>query len=155
VEQSRAAPFPHVSAGGGDCTTCHNPHTGDGPALLKDDAQQLCLDCHDPGGSASGQAGRYATHAGDLPCATCHVPHGAERPVLLKDDSVEICAECHSHEHGIRHPLGEEIRDPRTGSPMTCLSCHGIHDAPYKSYLHASDERDLCIGCHKDIGGGS
>jgi predicted CXXCH cytochrome family protein len=69
-------------------------------------------------------------------------------------DSVELCGECHTHEHGIRHPLGEETRDPRSGAPMTCLSCHGLHDSAYKMYLHASEERDLCIGCHKEIGGG-
>jgi len=154
VEQSRDAPFPHVSAGGGNCSDCHNPHSGDDSNLLKADLHSLCLDCHDPGGAKSGQAGRFASHAGELPCVSCHVPHGGDDPLMLVDGPVETCARCHTHEHGIRHPLGEDTRDPRSGNPMTCLSCHGMHDAPYEMYLHASDERELCLGCHKDIGGG-
>lgn len=152
VELSRTSPFPHVSAGGGRCTDCHNPHSGDGDNLLKAELTALCTACHDPGGSSSGQDGRYVTHAGQ-DCTTCHAPHGGEQPLLLAEDSVELCGTCHTHEHGIRHPLGEETRDPRSGNPMTCLSCHGVHDAPYKMYLLGSEERDLCLGCHKEIGG--
>jgi predicted CXXCH cytochrome family protein len=33
------------------------------------------------------------------------------------------------------------------------MSCHGVHDAPYKFYLFASEEGEICVGCHKDIGG--
>jgi len=154
VEESRAAAFPHVSAGGSRCTDCHNPHTGDGESLLRDEEQSLCLGCHDPGGAKSGQSGRYLTHGDDLPCTTCHEAHGGAELLLLRGGPVEVCAECHTHEHGIRHPLGEGTRDPRSGNPMSCLSCHGIHDAPYPMYLHRSDERELCLGCHKDIGGG-
>jgi predicted CXXCH cytochrome family protein len=154
VEVSRSAPFPHVSAGGGRCTDCHNPHTGDQSNLLQTGMQRLCLGCHDPGGAKSGEAGRYVTHGGDLDCVACHAPHGGDDPLLLVEGPVETCGTCHEHEHGIRHPLGEGTRDPRNGSPMSCLSCHGLHDAPYEHYMHASDERDLCLGCHKDIGGG-
>jgi len=151
VEASRTAPFPHVSAGGGRCTECHNPHSGDGESLLRGELQSVCLSCHDPGGAKSGQSGRFVTHE-ESDCVVCHAPHGASQPVLFNQPSVDVCGECHTHEHGIRHPLGEETKDPRSGNPMTCRSCHGIHDAAYKSYLHASEERDLCLGCHKDIG---
>lgn len=151
VEISRTSAFPHVSAGGGRCTDCHNPHTGDGESLLNGGAQAVCLTCHDPGGASTEQSGRFVTHV-DVDCATCHSPHGGPEPLLMPKPSSEICGDCHTHEHGIRHPLGEKVRDPRTGNPMTCLSCHGIHNAPYKMYLHASEERDLCIGCHKDLG---
>ena len=75
--------------------------------------------------------------------------------MLLVTDSVELCGGCHTHEHGVRHPLGEDIRDPRSGGPMTCLSCHSIHSSEYKMYLHASEEGDLCVGCHKEFGGQS
>ncbi len=158
VAASRDASSPHVSAGGGSCTACHNPHGGDGSSMLLRDEQSVCLSCHDPGGSSSGEEGRYRTHAegregGDLACTTCHAPHGGEQGLLLVQESVELCGSCHTHEHGIRHPLGEETKDPRTGSPMTCLSCHGIHHADSEMYLFASAERDLCVGCHKGMGG--
>ena len=150
AEASRSAPFGHVSAGGGDCTACHNPHAGEGEALLQRRGDQVCLTCHDPGGASSGEAGRYATHA-DVACASCHQPHGGAQPLLFARDVLAVCGDCHEHEHGISHPQGEGTLDPRNGMPMDCTSCHGIHRAPYPKYMHASDERDLCIGCHKEM----
>jgi predicted CXXCH cytochrome family protein len=152
VEASLAAPFPHVSAGGGACTDCHNPHAGEGAALLQRKGDDTCRTCHDPGGAASGQPGRYATHAGDVSCSSCHAPHGGEQPVLFGREQVAVCGDCHEHQHGITHPLGEATLDPRSGNPMNCGSCHGIHVAPYPKYMHASESRDLCVACHKDIG---
>lgn len=152
VEASREASFPHVSAGGGSCVTCHNPHTGEGSSLLKKPVEALCLQCHDPGGAKSGLEGRHLTHSG-FECTTCHQPHGGERPLLFPEDSIQMCGNCHTHEHGVRHPLGDETRDPRTETPMTCRSCHGLHRADGETYLFEADQRMLCIGCHKDLRG--
>lgn len=155
VDESRNAAFPHISAGGTECTTCHNPHTGDGSSLLKGSTEAVCLGCHDPGGAKSGLPGRYLSHAEGVECTDCHAPHGATQPVLMRGESIAaVCESCHEHQHGIRHPQGEEVRDPRSGQPMDCVSCHGLHDAPFEKYLVASEERDLCLGCHKDIGEG-
>lgn len=151
AETARAA-FGHVGAGGEGCVSCHNPHTGEGRALLRRPMQALCTGCHDPGGSKSGAKGRFVTHAG-YDCSTCHRAHGGERPLLLADDSVALCGSCHSHEHGVSHPVGEKTRDPRTGIPMTCRSCHGIHRADGEMHLFEADQRTLCLGCHKDLRG--
>lgn len=153
-EASIAASYPHVSAGGGGCVSCHNPHAGDGSAMLKSSTESVCLSCHDPGGAKSGEPLRFATHGEGVECTDCHSAHGGERPVLLSENAIDLCGACHTHEHSIRHPVGDGVIDPRTGSVMTCLSCHSIHEPGYEMYLHASDERDLCIGCHKDIVGG-
>jgi len=151
VAAARDAPFPHVAAGGEGCMACHNPHTADGAGLLKRPLATLCLSCHDPGGSASGQEGRYASHGDGLDCTTCHDPHGGNRPLLLTSADLELCAECHEHQHTVSHPMGEATRDPRNGRPITCLTCHGMHDAPYPDYMHLAGERDLCVACHKQI----
>jgi len=151
VEESLRAPFAHVSAGGGRCTDCHNPHAGEGEGLLQRRGDATCLACHDPGGASSGQPGRHTSHAADVGCSTCHAPHGSERPLMFVGDPVQVCSECHSHQHGVSHPMGEASPDPRSGVPMDCGSCHGIHYAPYPSYLHASEVRDLCVSCHKDM----
>jgi predicted CXXCH cytochrome family protein len=148
------APYPHVPAGGGACMACHNPHAGEGSAMLKSSTDSVCLSCHDPGGAKSGLPLRFTGHGEGISCSDCHEAHGGERPVLLRQESIELCGSCHTHEHSIRHPVGEETLDPRTGSSMTCLSCHSMHEPGYAMYLHGSDERDLCIGCHKEIGGG-
>jgi predicted CXXCH cytochrome family protein len=150
VKASRQAAFSHLSAGGGSCTECHNPHAGEGAALLRGSLQRVCLTCHDPGGARSGLPGRRLTHGREMECTACHAPHGGAEPLLLARESVELCASCHTHQHNVRHPLGEGTLDPRTGAPMTCLTCHGIHDAPYEFALHLSGDRDLCISCHRD-----
>jgi predicted CXXCH cytochrome family protein len=146
---SREASFPHVSAGGGSCVDCHNPHAGDTESLLKEPLAETCVSCHDPGGSSSGEEGRYVTHGGELACTSCHNPHGGDRPLLLAEGPIELCGSCHSHEHSVSHPMGEATADPRTGRSMDCLSCHGIHNAPHEKYLHRSGDRELCVGCHK------
>jgi predicted CXXCH cytochrome family protein len=152
ADAATTATFPHVSLAGDRCTTCHNAHTARGSHLLERDLEPLCLGCHDPGGASSGEPGRFVTHA-DLACTICHEAHGGERPRLLTNDGVTLCAECHTHEHNVSHPLGEGSRDPRNGQPMDCLTCHGIHEAPYPYYLHRSGERDLCVSCHKELAG--
>jgi len=152
VEDSRKAGFPHVSAGGGRCVSCHNPHTGEGEAILRQDLEQVCSRCHDPGGGKSGEPGRYSNHAEEIECTSCHDPHGGQRPILLASESIELCRSCHEHQHSSRHPLGEDFRDPRTHGALTCLSCHGIHEAPADHLLHATDDGVLCIQCHTEIG---
>ena len=148
----RDLPFHHTSAGGGACTDCHAPHTANGAGLLREPIRDLCLSCHDPGGSSSGKPGRFRTHD-DVDCTTCHTPHGGERPILFAYDEVALCAQCHDPEHSVAHPMGEETRDPRNGVPMSCLSCHAVHDAPFDNFLVRSGDRDLCLSCHRDLAG--
>jgi predicted CXXCH cytochrome family protein len=154
TEAVAGRPFPHLSGGDGACTACHNPHTADGKALLKSVQKDLCLTCHDPGGAKSGQAGRFLSHGDGRECTACHEPHGGSRPLLLAADGVALCSGCHQPQHTVSHPTGETHPDPRNATPMTCLSCHAIHDAPHPKYLVRSGERDLCVGCHRDLAGG-
>lgn len=153
VVETGSAPFAHVAGGAGTCISCHNPHAGEGAGMLRRDLGTTCLQCHDPGGASSGQKGRFVSHPG-VDCTTCHSPHGSEWPLLSPKNPIEVCGDCHTHEHGVRHPLGEETIDPRNGAPMDCSSCHGIHQSPFEDYLYASDEGDLCLDCHRDIGAG-
>jgi predicted CXXCH cytochrome family protein len=75
--------------------------------------------------------------------------------VLFAGPPVDVCAGCHSHQHSVAHPMGEGSRDPRTGKELSCLSCHGLHDAPFPKYLHREGDRELCVGCHQRQGGGA
>lgn len=150
VEAVREAPFPHLGLGEKGCTACHDPHAGV-DTQMRAPTMKVCLTCHDPGGSSSGEEGRFKTHAEDLDCQTCHNPHGGSQPRLLNEDPITLCGGCHEHQHAVTHPMGETTRDPRNGQPMSCLSCHGIHDAPYPKYLHLSGERDLCLSCHTEL----
>ena len=71
--------------------------------------------------------------------------------MLFAASPIELCGSCHSHEHAVAHPMGEGSYDPRTGAELDCLSCHGIHDAPYPKYMHLSGKRELCLACHENI----
>jgi predicted CXXCH cytochrome family protein len=131
---------------------CHSPHTASGSKMLTGDVREVCLRCHDPGGADSGAPGHFASH-GELACNVCHGPHGAEQPLLLIQDPIRLCGACHEHQHSVTHPLGEATLDPRNGQPIDCLSCHGIHDAPYPKYLLRGGDRELCVGCHTELAG--
>ena len=88
------------------------------------------------------------THDG-MDCSNCHLPHGANDPQYLKEDRVAICADCHEAAHSAGHPVGPDVIDARTELPVTCLSCHQLHGAPFEKYLPLSPDMDLCVQCHK------
>jgi len=76
------------------CTSCHNPHGGEGRTMLADSSvSQLCLQCH---------AEKRGPFLWEHPpvrenCNTCHVPHGSNNPNLLKSRSTVLCQSCHMH----------------------------------------------------------
>ena len=90
----------------------------------------------------------YVTHDG-LDCTECHTPHGSDNDRYLRTLDVDLCARCHERAHVTSHPVGENAIDERTGTPMTCLSCHQLHGAPHEFYLPLDPTMDLCIQCHQ------
>lgn len=95
----------------GTCLTCHRPHGGDRPDLLRyggdrpgDDPDQACLACHRAAGwnaasrtaavhppkmiTGAAQGGLFlvpdsAASGQRIGCRTCHNPHGGETPAQL------------------------------------------------------------------------
>ena len=82
-------------------------------------------------------------------CFNCHIPMHSDRPLYFRADGIDMCARCHETEHKITHPLGKDVIDPRDGGPLTCLSCHSMHDAKDEFLLTYDRNRALCIQCHK------
>ena len=68
--------------------------------------------------------------------------------ILFREAGEKILSLKHAKLVGVE---GEEARDPRSGVPMDCLSCHGVHDAPYEKYMHLAGDRELCLSCHTDL----
>jgi predicted CXXCH cytochrome family protein len=85
----------------GECTTCHDPHSGDAPLLFaKPRGIDLCAGCHD-----------YATHQSHpigekirdprnknltLECLSCHRAHGTEYKRMMPFTSTsDLCVRCH------------------------------------------------------------
>jgi predicted CXXCH cytochrome family protein len=69
----------HGPLGGGDCTTCHDPHGAMYPALTVAKAEGLCVTCHDQASSA-----RHMRESKAAGCVTCHEPHSSGKEFLRK-----------------------------------------------------------------------
>jgi len=92
---------------------------------------------------------KFITHDGQ-DCTICHTPHGADNErYLANDNPTDLCNTCHSDAHKNSHPMGEKAIDPRSGEPITCLSCHKMHGSGQDFYLAFDPDMDLCIQCHK------
>jgi predicted CXXCH cytochrome family protein len=110
------------------CTSCHNPHGGEGRRMLADSSiTQLCLQCH---------AEKRGPFLWEHPpvrenCNTCHVSHGSNNPHLLKARSTVLCQSCHMHMMW-RHQTvaGFDIFTFNQG----CNNCHAnIHGSNHPS----------------------
>lgn len=86
--------FKHAAAEA-DCTLCHNPHSTDEPALLKDKANQLCFMCHTDKQDEINEKPFTHAPAKDVGCSTCHNPHTADFPTLLRVNVNGLCLACH------------------------------------------------------------
>ena len=69
----------HGPLGGGDCTTCHDPHGAMYPALTVAKAEGLCVMCHDQPSSR-----KHIGESRAVGCVTCHEPHSASKEYLQK-----------------------------------------------------------------------
>ncbi len=100
-------------------------------------------------------------------CRTCHRPHGATEDHLLVSSAADatLCLTCHSGEadHPSGHPMDVEpdagMRGllERSGGALTpsgqlsCLSCHGIHDAVGGPLLRIGGSAlASCEACHAE-----
>jgi DmsE family decaheme c-type cytochrome len=95
----------------------------------------------------------------DNGCASCHGPvekHLAAKggkativafSVLKPQEAIERCAECHARDEGKMHLR----RSSHTLAKVACTSCHSIHRSPVAKNLLASEERQVCYGCHSNI----
>ena len=130
------------------CLDCHSPHASDFKNLLLRDERRLCWKCHKD---------TYKTYAESLyshpqwgECSNCHNAHGSNQLAMMKGDGNGVCVKCHETQGKFTHPVGEKYRDPRTGEPVTCISCHDPMGAMFKFDLRLSGDKDLCIQCHKN-----
>jgi predicted CXXCH cytochrome family protein len=123
------------------CVTCHPTDEKPKPP------ESLCLSCHD--------RERYLPSENSHPgiegsCLACHHGHQSPHPSLLRGEPIEFCYRCHADQkRGRTHPMG--MRDPLTGSTLTCISsCHQLHNAPFRYFLRKDRGRALCVSCHGD-----
>lgn len=137
------------------CLNCHNVHASQRKKLIKPE-DSTCLKCHeDIDKKINRMTKRLKTircvPVKDRRCADCHAPGHAKKPLYFKveSDIIKTCAECHKAQHERTHPIGEKAKDPRTGDPITCKTCHSFHNARAEFMLRFDRNRELCIQCHK------
>ena len=118
-----------------DCASCHNPHGGPGPSLLKTaSVNETCYTCH---------AEKRGPMLWEHPpvrenCANCHEPHGSNYPNLLKMKVPYLCQSCHV---GAGHPSNIYNANNLPGGTTDqrllgkgCLNCHSqVHGSNHPS----------------------
>jgi predicted CXXCH cytochrome family protein len=120
---------------------CNECHASDG--ALRDNIS-ACHECH--GGTKFTR--KYVHAAIDDGCDTCHDVHNRNILELSGPTVSELCASCHEEADTHAHPTGSEYNDPRTGQPLTCVSCHEPHSSDYVFMLTHNLRKDFCVQCH-------
>jgi predicted CXXCH cytochrome family protein len=103
------------------CTSCHNPHGGEGSKMLANlTVNDVCYTCH---------AEKRGPFLWDHPpvrenCLNCHSPHGSSNPKLLTARVHLLCQQCHIHmlpRHSTTAGMPLDIWSINRG----CANCHG------------------------------
>jgi len=158
-----------------ECTTCHDPHFQGKDRVLPmflvrdSSAGQLCLSCHDPTRSVTGQVnylggwaasvhatstnntanspyvGGYGTVAQNG-CSGCHMPHNAAGPArLLRGADEQTCAACHSGTNNVSGVANIFAEFSKTGHPFA--SPNNAHDRAETAVLN-NNRHATCADCH-------
>jgi len=138
----RASHHP-VREGVMDCATCHNPHDGSRPKMIRAEwNNELCYECH------TEKRGPFLWEHAPVreDCTTCHDPHGSNHEKLLVAKNPYICQRCHLN---TRHPgslydgsnvsvAGDPFGASNRAVEHACKNCHqNVHgsNAPSGPYL--------------------
>jgi DmsE family decaheme c-type cytochrome len=114
------------------CESCHNPHDGSRPKMIKADwTNELCYKCH------TEKRGPFLwEHAPAREnCLNCHNPHGTNHDKMLRAKPPYLCQRCHLN---TRHP-GTLYDGSNAGTTIAGASNRAIEHA--------------CKNCHQNIHG--
>ena len=149
-ERSKSLRTSHhpVREGKMGCVSCHNPHDGVRPKMMKaDSVNELCFTCH-----AEKRGPFLFEHAPVREdCVSCHEPHGSNHARMLQQKAPNLCWNCHLSGSGhfgsgdaLSTELGVQVAPPGspTGYPTvnsrfverSCRTCHvKIHGTNHTS----------------------
>jgi len=149
--------FVHGPEGVFQCVDCHDSKSKPQRWQISKDDLTLCGECHvdkiDDFKKNAFVHGPVATGG----CVVCHDPHASNEPAQLVAPVNTLCSGCHSDVgktgHVVRgvggkgHPLGPS----RSGSQLSCASCHNPHGGPTKTFFikNITNRFALCQECHK------
>jgi DmsE family decaheme c-type cytochrome len=114
------------------CESCHNPHDGSTPKMIRADwTNELCYQCH------TEKRGPFLWEHAPVreDCLNCHNPHGSNHDKLLQAKLPYLCQRCHLN---TRHP-GTFYDGANSGNTTATASNRAIEHA--------------CKNCHQAIHG--
>ncbi len=115
------------------CTSCHNPHDGSRPKMIRADwTNELCYQCH------TEKRGPFLWEHAPVreDCLNCHNPHGSNHDKLLVAKLPYLCQRCHLN---TRHP--GTLYDGRNYGTLTAAT------ASNRAIEHS------CKNCHQNVHG--
>ncbi len=101
LKRQRTSLVKHQPVADGDCSSCHDPHSANGPLLLTNPkVVEMCGQCHDWLQHSSHPMGEKVKDPRNrnltLQCLSCHRGHGTEyKKMLLYASQTELCTKCH------------------------------------------------------------
>jgi DmsE family decaheme c-type cytochrome len=125
-----------------DCASCHNPHDGSRPKMIKTDwITDTCLTCH------TEKRGPFLWEHAPVRenCALCHDPHGSNHDKLLVAKQPFLCQRCHLN---TRHP-GTLYDGGNTLASAVIAPVPGTPTLSNRAVEHA------CKNCHQNVHGGN
>jgi predicted CXXCH cytochrome family protein len=134
----------HGPFAAGACVTCHDPHGGNVPGMLRVTGRQMCLECHRDMSARLANA-RFPHKAAATDCLDCHLPHMSEQQHMLKSAVPGLCGQC--HEKIVGNTQTAASRHSPVTKERACMNCHDPH-AARESRLLLADEESVCLTCH-------
>jgi predicted CXXCH cytochrome family protein len=136
--------FVHGPFAVGACITCHDPHGGNVPGMLRITGKQMCLECHKDMRARFANA-RFKHKPASTGCLDCHSPHMSNQRFMLTSEVPGLCGKC--HEKTIRDQQTAEVKHSPVTEDAACMNCHDPHAAQETRLLQA-DGLDICLKCH-------
>lgn len=135
----------HGPFAAGACITCHDPHGGTVPGMLRLKGPQMCLECHQDMNPPRFANARFTHKPVVTDCIDCHSPHLSEQRYMLTSAVPELCGKC--HEKTIKDEQKAAVKHSPVTEESACMNCHDPHRAQERGLLLA-DGLDICLKCH-------
>ncbi|WP_456433492.1 cytochrome c3 family protein [Thermosulfuriphilus sp.] len=157
------AKYRHPSVEAGRCVDCHQPHTSNYEALLKDFEGDLCFSCHKDLAAKVRKAQFLHGPVQEGTCDACHNPHGSAFSRLLvrsfpagflndySPGKYDLCYSCHNKEvietkfttvltnfRDVDYNL--HYAHVRRKSGNSCKACHAIHASNQPKHMREKTE---------------
>lgn len=130
------------------CSSCHNPHEGNRPKMLKAESiNDLCFQCH------TEKRGPYLFEHAPVreDCVSCHDVHGSNHERLLVQKMPTLCWNCHFAGGG-HYSQTSDLRSTELGG--TAVAAGAPNPAANTNVARGSRWTGRsCLNCHLNIHG--